>query len=41
MGGRYFARTEGDELISDMIEKYIRQHRDEKQSPAQLDFKLR
>jgi putative transposase len=37
----YFARTVGDKLTSDMIEKYIRHHRDEKQSPAQLDFKLR
>ena len=37
----YFAWTVGDKLNSDMIEKYIRHHRDEKQSPAQLDFKLR
>ena len=41
MGGLIFARTEGDDLISDMIGKYIRHHRDEKQSPAQLDFKPR
>lgn len=34
----YFVRTVGDTLTSDMIERYIRQHRDEKQLPAQLDF---
>ena len=34
----YFARTVGDSLTSDMIEKYIRDHRDEKQLPAQLDL---
>ena len=38
----YFARTVGDKLTSDMIERYIRHHRDEKQSSAQLGFfKLR
>ena len=37
----YFARTVGDKLTSQMIEKYIRHHRDEKQSPAQIDFHLR
>jgi len=38
----YFARTAGDKLTSDMIERYIQHHRDEKQSPAQLGFfKLR
>jgi len=38
----YFARTVGDQLTSDMIERYIRHHRDEKQSSAQLGFlKLR
>ena len=38
----YFARTVGDKLTSDMIERYIRHHRDEKQSSAQLSFfKLR
>jgi len=36
-----FARTVGDTLTSDMIERYIRHHRDEKQSPAQLGLKLR
>lgn len=34
----YFARTVGDSLTADMIEKYIRDHRDEKQLPAQLDL---
>ncbi len=37
----YFVRTVGDKLTSTMIEKYIRHHRDEKQSPAQIDFDLR
>ncbi|MHB8174845.1 MAG: IS200/IS605 family transposase [Nitrospirota bacterium] len=37
----YFVRTVGDKLTSAMIEKYIRCHRDEKQSPAQIDFHLR
>jgi len=34
----YFARTVGDSLTSEMIRKYIRDHRDEKQLPAQLDL---
>ena len=34
----YFVRTVGDNLTSEMIEKYIRQHRDDKQLPAQLEF---
>ena len=37
----YFARTVGDTLTSDMIEKYIRHHRQEEQLPAQVDFDLR
>ena len=37
----YFVRTVGDKLTSDMIKKYIKQHGDEKQLPAQLAFKLR
>ena len=36
----YFARTVGDSLTSEMIEKYIKHHRNEKQSPAQVDFDL-
>lgn len=36
----YFARTVGDTLTSEMIEKYIRHHRNEKQSPAQVDIDL-
>lgn len=36
----YFARTVGDTLTSEMIQKYIRHHRQEKQSPAQVDFDL-
>ena len=34
----YFVRTVGDSLTSEMIEKYIRQHRDDRQLPAQLEF---
>ena len=37
----YFARTVGDRMTRDVIEKYIEQHRDLKQGPAQLDLKLR
>lgn len=36
----YFVRTVGDKLTSAMIEKYIRHHRDERQSPGQIDFNL-
>ena len=34
----YFARTVGDSLTAEMIRKYIRGHRAEKQLPAQLDL---
>jgi putative transposase len=37
----YFARTVGDRMTRDVIEKYIEHHRDLKQGPAQLDLKLR
>ena len=37
----YFARTVGDRMTRDVIEKYIEHHRDLTQGPAQLDLKLR
>ena len=37
----YFARTVGDRMTRDVIEKYIASHREFEQGPAQLDFKLR
>jgi putative transposase len=37
----YFARTVGDRMTSEVIEKYIRHHKDLEQGPAQLAFKLR
>ena len=37
----YFARTVGDKLTAEIIRRYIGHHRDEKQSPAQVDFDLR
>jgi len=37
----YFARTVGDRMTSDVIEKYIEHHRDLEQGPAQLELKLR
>jgi putative transposase len=37
----YFARTVGDRMTREVIEKYIEHHRDLKQGPAQLEFKLR
>ena len=37
----YFARTVGDKVTSDIIKKYIKHHKSEKQSPAQLDLELR
>ena len=37
----YFARRVGDRMTRDVIEKYIEHHRDLKQGPAQLNFKLR
>ena len=37
----YFARTVGDRMTREVIEKYIEHHRDLTQGPAQLHFKLR
>ena len=37
----YFARTVGDRMTRDVIEKYIEQYRNLEQGPAQLDLKLR
>ena len=37
----YFARTAGDRMTRDVIEQYIKHHRDFEQGPAQLDLKLR
>jgi len=37
----YFARTVGDRMTRDVIKKYIKQHGELEQGPAQLDFKLR
>jgi putative transposase len=37
----YFARTVGNRMTRDVIEKYIVHHRDVKQGPAQLELKLR
>ena len=37
----YFARTVGDRMTRDVIEKYIEHHRDLEQGPAQLELKLR
>ncbi len=37
----YFARTVGDRMTRDVIVKYIEQHRQLEQGPAQLVFKLR
>jgi putative transposase len=34
----YFARTVGDRVTRQVIEKYIKHHRDIEQGPAQLDF---
>ena len=36
----YFARTVGDRMTSEVIRKYIINHRDLEQGPAQLVFKL-
>lgn len=36
----YFARTVGDRMTKEVIEKYIRHHRTEKQAPTQLDLEL-
>jgi len=37
----YFARTVGDRMTREVIEKYIKHHRELEQGPAQLDLKLR
>ena len=37
----YFARTVGDRMTRQLIERYINHHRDLEQGPAQLEFKLR
>ena len=37
----YFARTVGDRMTSEIIEKYIQNHRDLEQGPTQLHLKLR
>ena len=37
----YFARTVGDRMTRQVIERYIKHHRDLEQGPAQLEFKLR
>ncbi|MCG2816193.1 MAG: IS200/IS605 family transposase [Candidatus Aminicenantes bacterium] len=37
----YFARTVGDRMTSEVIQKYIISHRKLEQGPAQLDLKLR
>ena len=37
----YFARSVGDSMTRDVIEKYIKHHGDLEQGPAQLQMKLR
>jgi len=37
----YFARTVGDRMTREIIERYIAHHGDLEQGPAQLNFKLR
>jgi putative transposase len=37
----YFARTVGDRMTSEVIQKYIQHHREEKQGATQLDLELR
>ena len=37
----YFARTVGDRMTREVIQQYIEHHRDLKQGPTQLEFKLR
>lgn len=37
----YFARTVGDRMTRQIIDKYIKRHRDIEQGPAQLFLKLR
>jgi putative transposase len=36
----YFARTVGDRMTREVIEKYIERHREVTQGPVQLEFKL-
>ena len=37
----YFARTVGDRMTREVVEKYIEHHRHREQGPAQLELKLR
>ena len=37
----YFARTVGDRMTSEVIQKYIQHHRENEQGTAQLDLELR
>ena len=37
----YFARTVGDRMTREVVEKYIEHHRHITQGPAQLELKLR
>ena len=37
----YFARTVGDRMTREIVEKYIKEHRKLEQGPAQLQLKLR
>ena len=37
----YFARTVGDRMTKQVIEKYITYHRNQQQTPAQIDLDLR
>jgi putative transposase len=37
----YFARPVGDRMTREVVEKYIKHHRNITQGPAQLDLKLR
>ena len=37
----YFARTVGDRMTREIVEKYIKEHRELEQGPAQLELKLR
>ncbi len=36
----YFARTVGDRMTREVIEKYIERHREVTQGPVQLELKL-
>ena len=37
----YFARTVGDRMTREVVEKYIKHHRNTTQGPAQIEIKLR